>query len=189
MKYNFVLWQRVKKRGGPVPLLRNPVKGWLQLLIFLHLFLLILSCVTISFPYIYDLHCSILFNSMANIIASCVGSFVMAAYYTGIAAKDWGTETEWRVTKGITVSMVVVNIAVSAWGIYALTNASVKIYKALHNSLELEPECLQFKAALFYFAAFGVIFLHLIVAATCAVVAALLGKGIKRQLIDIRDMY
>ncbi|GFE52628.1 hypothetical protein protein [Babesia ovis] len=181
MKLNLVLWRRRPIGGGPVPLLRNPVKRWLHLLIFLHLFLLILTCIAISFPFIYDLHCSILFNSLANIIASSVGSFVLAAYYTGIAAKDWGTEVEWTLTTLITATMVVVDIAVSAWGIYALSNASVKIYQALHNALELEPECLQTKAAIFYFAAFAVIFAHLIVAGMCAVVSVLLGKGIKRQ--------
>ncbi|KAK1938622.1 putative membrane protein [Babesia divergens] len=182
-------WGKRNVGGGPVPLLRNPVKRWLQLLIILHLLLLILTCGAVSFPFIYDLHCSILFNSLANIIASCIGSFVMAAYYTAICARDWGTEVEWATTTVITSSMVVVDIVISGWGIYALSNASVKIYKALNNALELEPECLQTKAAIFYFAAFAVIFAHLIVAGICSVVSVLLGKGIKRQLLELRDIY
>lgn len=172
-----------------MPLLRNPVKRWLHLLIILHLFLLLLTCVAVGFPFIYDLHCSILFNSLANLITSCVGSFVMASYYTAIANRNWGTEVEWATTAIITASMVVVDMVISGWGIYALTNASFKIYKALNNALELEPECLQTKAAVFYFAAFGVIFVHLIVAGFCAVVSVLLSKGIKRQLLELRDIY
>ncbi|KAK1444215.1 hypothetical protein BgAZ_101210 [Babesia gibsoni] len=189
MSTSLKFWGKRHAGGGPVPLLKNPVKRWLTLLIVLHIFLLLLTCVAISFPFIYDLHCSILFNSLANIIASCVGSFIMAAYYTAIATRNWGTEVEWATTAIITASMVVVDIVISGWGIYALTNASYQIYKALNNALELEPECLQTKAAIFYFAAFAVIFAHLIVAGICAVVSVLLSKGIKRQLLELRDIY
>ncbi|CDR96207.1 membrane protein, putative [Babesia bigemina] len=189
MKPTLRFWGRRHAGGGPVPLLRNPVKRWLHLLIFLHLVLLLLSCCTISFPFIYDLHCSILFNSLAHIIASAVGSFVMAAYYTAIAARDWGTEVEWATTAIITCSMVVVDIIISGWGIYALSNASLKIYRALYNDLELEPECLQTKAASVFVVAFAVICAHLVVAGICAVVSVLLSKGIKRQLLELRDIY
>ncbi|KAK2197779.1 hypothetical protein BdWA1_000782 [Babesia duncani] len=175
--------------GGPVPLIRNPVRKWLHILVILHLFLLLLTCIAISFPFIYDLHCSILYNSLANIIASSIGSGIMASYYMVIAGKSWGTEVEWAFTAIVTASMVVVDVFISGWGIYALSNASVKIYQALNDALEIEPECLQTKAAIFYFAAFSVIFSHLVVAGICAVVSVRLSRGVKRQLLELRGVY
>uniref|UniRef100_A0A3B0MUB3 Uncharacterized protein n=1 Tax=Theileria annulata TaxID=5874 RepID=A0A3B0MUB3_THEAN len=78
------------KGGGPCPLINNPVKKWLKYLSIFHIILLVMTCVSISFPFIHDLHCSILFNSLANLIASAICSTLMATYYIIVSNKDLG---------------------------------------------------------------------------------------------------
>ncbi|EKX73565.1 conserved hypothetical protein [Theileria equi strain WA] len=174
--------------GGPAPLIKNPVQKWLRVLVILHVSLLLLACSAVSFPFINDLHCSILTHSLANIFVSAIGSAIMAGYYLRVASQDWGTEWDWEVTAIVTASVVVVDTFISGWGIYELSNASIQIYKGIHKKVKIEPECLQFKAAIFYIASFAVIFSHIIVAGICAVVSVLLTKGIKKQLNDVRHI-
>ncbi|XP_951859.1 Tpr-related protein family member, putative [Theileria annulata] len=52
------------------------------------------------------------------------------------------------------------------WGIYTFTNSSFKIYKALNDEFQVEPDCLQTKARVFYISGFIVICLHIFVAGT-----------------------
>eukprot|EP00375_Theileria_parva_P002738 XP_765419.1 hypothetical protein [Theileria parva strain Muguga] len=154
------------KGGGPCPLIQNPVKKWLKYLSIFHIILLVMTCVSISFPFIHDLHCSILFNSLANLIASAICSTLMASYYIFVSNKDLGTENEWAITAIITITVVIIDISISGWGIYTFTNSSFKIYKALHDEFQVEPDCLQTKARVFYISGFIVICLHIFVAGT-----------------------
>ncbi|CDJ65404.1 hypothetical protein ENH_00004560 [Eimeria necatrix] len=59
--------------GGPAPLIHNPVRWWILLLICLHMFLFTVAAAAFAFPSMWDLYCVQLLNN-STYCAVCAGA-------------------------------------------------------------------------------------------------------------------
>ncbi|CRG96434.1 conserved Plasmodium protein, unknown function [Plasmodium gallinaceum] len=170
--------------GGAAPLIYNPVRKWLIILMMLYICLSILSYGIFLFPKASDLQCSALINSLFNFSLSIGVSNIMAPYFSIISCREWGTEHEWALVALVSAVMAIIDVSSSCYGIYVLYTIIDVIFV---NISGIHGDCNSYKAVLFFSANSFLVVLHLIVAIVCTVVFFLLMAGIDKQLHDIRN--
>ncbi|KAI4838501.1 hypothetical protein MKS88_002982 [Plasmodium brasilianum] len=175
---------RPLRSGGTAPLIYNPVRKWLIILMILYFCLCILSYGIFLFPKASDLHCSYLSDSLFNFSLSIGASYLMAPYYSIISCREWGTEIEWAIVAIVSAVMAIIDVSSSCYGIYVLYT----IVDVVFTDVSGMTDCNCYKAILFFSANSFLIFLHLVVAIVSIAVYFLLMTRIEEQLEDNRNI-
>ncbi|SPJ11101.1 conserved Plasmodium membrane protein, unknown function [Plasmodium sp. DRC-Itaito] len=176
---------RPLRNGGTAPLIYNPVRKWLIILMILYICLSILSYLIFLFPKASDLQCLALIDSLFNFSLSIGVSYVMAPYYSIISCREWGTEYEWSIVAVVSAVMAIVDVLSSCYGIYVLYTITSVVF---NKKIGMNNSCNSYNAVLFFSANSILVFLHLTVATVSTVVYFLLMKGIDKQLEDNRNI-
>ncbi|CDJ41714.1 hypothetical protein, conserved [Eimeria tenella] len=172
--------------GGPAPLIHNPVRWWILLLICLHMFLFTVAAAAFAFPSMWDLYCVQLLNNSTYCAVCAAVAFAMIFYFSLLSCETWGTEREWAVATLVTMSMAVADLCTAGWGMLVLVTSSRAIL--LEAAAAAAEGCSDWKAYFFYYATAVVITAHVTVAISCAAVAVLLTRGVGSQLEELRHL-
>ncbi|GAW81148.1 hypothetical protein, conserved [Plasmodium gonderi] len=175
---------RPLRSGGTAPLIYNPIRKWLIILMILYIFLSVFSYGVFLYPKVSDLHCSPLIDSLFKFSLSIGASNFMAPYYSVISCREWGTENEWAIVAIISAVMAIIDVGSSCYGIYVLCT----IIDIVFTNITGMPDCNCYKAIFFFSSNAFVVFLHLVVAIVSIVVYVLLMANIDRQLQDNRNI-
>ncbi|GAB66657.1 hypothetical protein PCYB_094410 [Plasmodium cynomolgi strain B] len=175
---------RPLRSGGTAPLIYNPIRKWLIILMILYICLSLLSYGVFLYPKASDLHCSPLIDSLFSFSLSIGASNLMAPYYSVISYREWGTENEWSVVAIVSAVMAIIDLSSSFYGIYVLCT----IIDVVFTNVSGMPDCNCYKAIVFFFANATLVFLHLVVAIVSIVVYFVLMANIDAQLEDNRNV-
>ncbi|SBT77263.1 conserved Plasmodium membrane protein, unknown function [Plasmodium ovale] len=175
---------RPLRSGGTAPLIYNPVRNWLIILMVLYICLSLLAYGVFLFPKVSDLHCAPLTDSLFNFSLSMGASNVMAPYYSIISCREWGTENEWALVAIVSAVMAIIDVSSSCFGIYVLYTIVDVVFKDITGLYD----CNCYKAVLFFSANAILVFLHLVVAMVSIAVYYLLMRNIDKQLEDNRNI-